>query len=211
MLRWGAMPPSTRRQLDAWRDDPNPWATVQLCETLASWRGLHVPLANWLANEATALHPDDVPVLVGVGHVLLVAGELARAKELLLRAAASEPERLATFRVLGEVMLRSGDCIGFERVLRHAAALRRATPEPAPAPMEPMRDPFELSFDTAPEPRRLDDDEPTNVTSMAQILAAAHPEADAPHPGLEQSGDRPCADAPVPVAAAESPGCAPAA
>src|SRR5262245_54266288 len=115
----------TRDLLKAWRADPHSLATVRVCRALLASSDLDGELAVAIADEATRLHGEDVPVLVAVGHMHLAAGELARAKATLLQAAKIAPEELAAFRVLGEVLLRAGDFVGFERVLRHAAVLRR--------------------------------------------------------------------------------------
>ncbi|MBM4281240.1 MAG: hypothetical protein FJ137_10955 [Deltaproteobacteria bacterium] len=69
--------------------------------------GLAQALPLW--GEALRLAPDDVDVLVHLGHALAACGERARAAELAARAARLAPDTAAPWLLLGHVGLDAGD------------------------------------------------------------------------------------------------------
>lgn len=60
-------------------------------------------------GEALRHNPDDVEVLVHLGHALAACGERAQALELATRAARLAPEAAAPWLLLGHVALDAGD------------------------------------------------------------------------------------------------------
>jgi tetratricopeptide (TPR) repeat protein len=106
--------------------DPRRARELHDAALLAAQRGgLAQALPLW--GEALRLAPDDVDVLVHLGHALAACGERARAAELATRAARLAPDTAAPWLLLGHVGLDAGDVA--TALESYALAARHARPD----------------------------------------------------------------------------------
>jgi hypothetical protein len=128
---------SAAEALAIWRARRDPAATIALCNWIAGYQGHETSRLAWftptalraIGRDAVRRHPQRVGVLVAVGRMLLLAGELSLALETLVRAATTDPNEPIVFRLLGEVLFRSGDTVRAHRMLERAVAGGLTDPE----------------------------------------------------------------------------------
>jgi hypothetical protein len=121
------MPDTLDTLVAQWRHDPNPAATVALCEALRD--SPQKPLVQQVGEFAAQRHSSDVTVLVSVARMYVQSQRLAEAQTVLLGAGKQAPRDARVYRWLGEVLLRRGDAARASRVLERSLQLNAREPE----------------------------------------------------------------------------------
>jgi len=113
--------------VERWQRNPNPAATVALCDALrADPRGALVQQVGDFAKER---HASDVSVMLSVARMYIEASQFAEAQNVLVAAGKQAPREASVYRWLGEVLLRRGDAERAEKVLQRAIELGSREPE----------------------------------------------------------------------------------
>ena len=101
--------------LTAWRANPRPQATIELCNLLiraSSKPGQANAIAPELVvafgEEAVGRHPDSVDALLAIAGLYITAGELERAEATLSRTAQLAPEDPRLIKLMGKIRLHRG-------------------------------------------------------------------------------------------------------
>ncbi len=110
-----------------WKHDPNPAATVALCEALRE--SPRRPLVQEVGEFAAQRHANDVTVLVSVARMYVESQRLSEAQTVLLAAGKQAPRDARVYRWLGEVLLRRGDATRASKVLERALHFGPNEPE----------------------------------------------------------------------------------
>jgi predicted Zn-dependent protease len=112
------MPNNVEELALRWRKNPDPQATIALCDVV---RGpLHQTLMLEVGDLARDKHSSNVNVLIAVARMYTTAQKLAEAQSLLVAAGKIAPRDGAIYRALGEVLLRRGDADRAEKVFERA-------------------------------------------------------------------------------------------
>jgi hypothetical protein len=121
------MPDTLDTLVAQWKHDPNPAATVALCEALRD--SPQKPLVQQVGEFAAQRHSNDVTVLVSVARMYVHSQRLAEAQTVLLAAGKQAPRDARVYRWLGEVLLRRGDASRASRVLERSLQLHAREPD----------------------------------------------------------------------------------
>jgi tetratricopeptide (TPR) repeat protein len=104
-----------------WKQNPNPAATVALCDALRA--DPRPPLVQQVGDFAKERHASDVSVLISVARLYIEATRFMDAQAVLVAAGKQAPREGRVYRWLGEVLLRRGDAERAEKVLERALQL----------------------------------------------------------------------------------------
>lgn len=104
-----------------WKQNPNPAATVALCEALRD--SPRPPLVAQVGEAAAQRHAGDVTVLLSVARMYIESQRLADAQNVLVAAGKQSPGDPRIYRWLGEVLLRRGDAERAQKVLERSLQL----------------------------------------------------------------------------------------
>jgi predicted Zn-dependent protease len=104
-----------------WKQNPNPSATMELCDALrADPRG---PLVQQVGDFAKERHASDISVMISVARLYMEANRFIDAQAVLVAAGKQEPREGRVYRWLGEVLLRRGDADRADKVFERAIQL----------------------------------------------------------------------------------------
>ena len=121
------MPDPIEDLIQRWKQNPNPAATVALCDALR--QNPERSLVQQVGEFAKARHSSDVSVLVSVARMYIEADRFMDAQAVLVAAGKQAPRDGRVYRWLGEVLLRRGDAARAEKVLERAVKLGADDPE----------------------------------------------------------------------------------
>ncbi|HEY4016659.1 MAG TPA: hypothetical protein VGM06_25155 [Polyangiaceae bacterium] len=104
-----------------WKQNPNPAATVELCDALRA--DPRDPLVQQVGDFAKERHASDISVMISVARLYMEANRFIDAQAVLVAAGKQEPREGRVYRWLGEVLLRRGDAERADKVFERAIQL----------------------------------------------------------------------------------------
>lgn len=122
--------------LEAWREDPRPEATIDLCNLLIralskqnpKGPGVDLNPVVEFCQEAVERAGQNVEVILVIARLLIRTGDLDRAERMLAKLVEFAPGEARYYKLMGEIRLHRGDVPGADRFFAQAAALKKGIP-----------------------------------------------------------------------------------